>query len=344
MIGLRTNVRSEVALDCVKFFSSCRLKSLREPRGEERTLSEVAILSTYPMLLGPELDVFKGLLVRTRSASHLARHVQYIQISRSDVDTIHRLCQERPIRNTKTPRVTTDRGGREIGSYAGTPGDGYMLVDCKIGRADPNTLHEERTQFMKAHGYQCTILIAPRISSFLEISVTKHRIGQEDDGLISSEHPPMPHGPRSRRTYPDNFFGGQRTCQVGLGDIKRMRKRAPTSQLQRWSCFTRVLSVPSMLREGIFPNARWISGISNLRMRNRNKYSVRSTEWRAVRRPTGRFHMNLVGGSKDEKVALCVCPETKCLRDGASGLWHQHPRGVYSASLASTSCCDTQKS
>ena len=62
MIGLRTNVRSEVALDCVKFFSSCRLKSLLEPRDEERTLSEVAILSTYPMVFGPDLHAFEVFL------------------------------------------------------------------------------------------------------------------------------------------------------------------------------------------------------------------------------------------------------------------------------------------
>ncbi|WPB04293.1 uncharacterized protein RHO25_008938 [Cercospora beticola] len=37
-------------------------------------------------------------------------------------------------------------------------------------------------------------------------------------------------------------------------------------------------------------------------------------------------------------------PRDHVLRDGAFGLWHQRPRGVYSASSASTSCSDIQKS
>lgn len=152
----------------------------------------------------------------------------------------------------------------------------------------------------------------------------------------------MPHDPRSRRTCPGTFFGGQRTCQVRWENSTRMRKRVPTSQLQRWSCSKRVLYIPSMLREGVFSIARWISGISILRMRNR--FSFRSTEGRAVLWPIGRLRTNLVAGSKDGKAVLCVCPETMCLRDGASGLWHQHPRGLYSAIPAPTSCCDTQKS
>lgn len=113
MIGLRTNVRSEVALDCVKFFSSCRLKSLLEPRDGERTLSEVAISLHIPDGLWSRSPRFRGLLVRPRSASHFARHGQMFQGSGFDLDCTQPCRQERPNRHTKAHRMTTDRGGRD---------------------------------------------------------------------------------------------------------------------------------------------------------------------------------------------------------------------------------------